>query len=235
MGDDPARGGGLAQGLFVRSGDLLRESLVRARDVEVLLDVLAQDAAEVILSQDDHVVQALLAQGSEESLADRIQVGRLRRDLHQLCPGSPNGGVELGPEFRVVVSDQEARPFSPWRRLADLLGGPLVGGAPGDVEVHDLAGPLGSLRERLLDSGLAGQDRIQRTVWVPEGLVRSVLIRMKAALAPPSAPTPEPDEPVPPVEVTGLAVKEGATRQAGVVLVSTPDDTLEVAMSGHRP
>ena len=72
-------------------------------------------------------------------------------------------------------------------------------------------------------------------MWVPEGLVRSVLIRMKAALAPPSAPTPEPDEPVPPVEVTGLAVKEGATRQAGVVLVSTPDDTLEVAMSGHRP
>jgi hypothetical protein len=146
--DDLAGGRRVIRRAFNGFGNPLVDALLRTRDVEVRIDILPQAFAEVVLTQDNDVGQALSPDGAEKAFADRIQVRRFRRDLHRLYPSRLDGGVELGTKLRVVVPDDEPRPLSPGSRLADLLGGPLVRGRPGDVEMYDLAAPVTDDEER---------------------------------------------------------------------------------------
>ncbi|MFH1465126.1 MAG: hypothetical protein ABIO70_12140 [Pseudomonadota bacterium] len=123
--------------------------------------------------------------------------------------------------LKSTMADLQATDPKAFSRLVDLA----VAGK--EVAVED-----SELRERLLDSGLVCQNPVTRALSVPEGLVGTALKGMGGKDLPAPAPAPVPT-PRPPVQVTGLAVQEGATRQAGVVLVSTPTGTLEVSLNGR--
>src|ERR1039457_6379681 len=65
-----------ARRMVLSVGDVLADSLVRAGGVVVLL-VLGQDCAQVGLAEDQHPVQELMAQGSDENLSGRVRARSL--------------------------------------------------------------------------------------------------------------------------------------------------------------
>jgi hypothetical protein len=84
----------------------LLQALVRSVPV-VMPGVLGQDAAEVPLAKDQHVVQAFAAQRAHEPLRERVRPRRPDR-----CPYHPRAipgedPVECGGELAVPVADQE--------------------------------------------------------------------------------------------------------------------------------
>jgi hypothetical protein len=102
----------------------------------------------MILPEDDHVVEALASDTSEEPLADRIQIRGLRRIVENddTCTLGDRG--KLLPKLVVVIADQVSRPFAPGSGLPQLLCGPLVARRPSDIEVEDFAGPTVDDEER---------------------------------------------------------------------------------------
>jgi transposase InsO family protein len=98
----------------------LADPLVRSRRIEVL-DVLREDASEVPLAEDQHVVSAFASDAPEEALADAVGARRPdRRPDHLDAPRRSDPG-EGRTVLGVVVPDQEPRPRSLRRRLAELL------------------------------------------------------------------------------------------------------------------
>ena len=73
--DDPAVGVG---GLGATGRDLLREPLVRARAVEVG-GVLAEDALEVTIAEEEVVVEALAADAAEEPVLATTRIRAAER------------------------------------------------------------------------------------------------------------------------------------------------------------
>ena len=67
-----------------RSRYLLAESLVRSGSVEVGLDVLPEDTAQVSLAKNPDMIETFSAHRSDEALTDGIQIGRARRNVHDL-------------------------------------------------------------------------------------------------------------------------------------------------------
>jgi hypothetical protein len=58
--------------------------LVRTGTIEIGLGVLPRNAAQLALAEDHDVVQTFTVYGAEKSLPDGIEIGRARRDLHNL-------------------------------------------------------------------------------------------------------------------------------------------------------
>ena len=94
------------------------------------------------------MVEALPPHAAEKPLADRVQVRRLGRDGHDFNASSRRDCGELASELVVVVPDQVPRALTLRRGLPELLSGPAVARKPGDVEVHDFAGPVPDDEER---------------------------------------------------------------------------------------
>ena len=75
----------------------------------VVTDVFMEDAPQVALVEDDHVVQALAAQGSDQPLRDGVCVGRPHRREHRLDSDAGRLRDEVPAVAAVPVSNQEAR------------------------------------------------------------------------------------------------------------------------------
>ena len=115
----------------------LTQALVGTGTIEIGLGVLPQNAAQLALAEDHDVVQTFTAHGAEKSLADGIEIGRVRRDLHNLDLSTLGHGGKPLPELVVVVPNEVPRPRAVWCGLPQLLGGPCVGGTAGHVEMDD--------------------------------------------------------------------------------------------------
>jgi hypothetical protein len=93
-------------------GSLLRhrrrvgQASVRAALV-VMLDVASQDRNELVATDDEQLVQALPAYGTDPAFGDGIGVGRLHGRADHLGPGRPPRVVERPGELGVPVADQE--------------------------------------------------------------------------------------------------------------------------------
>ena len=94
-------------------------------------DPFGQYPAQMVLSEDEDMVQALPAEAAEEPFTDRVQVGRLRRNGDDIDPCAVRSRGEVVPELTVVVANQEPRSLVVRRRLAQLLGHPGIGGGSG--------------------------------------------------------------------------------------------------------
>src|SRR5690348_4944129 len=78
-------------------GDALGDALVRPGRVVVHL-VFSQDGAQMAFPEDQHAVQELTAQGTDEALADRVHPRSLDSRAQDPDASSLEDGVERGTE-----------------------------------------------------------------------------------------------------------------------------------------
>jgi hypothetical protein len=90
--------------------DLVVEALVRALPV-VVGDELRDGTLERGFSNQNLVIQAVFAYGSDPSLSESVQVGRSGRSLDGLDSGSTQDQSELRREHLAAVADEVARIF----------------------------------------------------------------------------------------------------------------------------
>lgn len=135
--DDCALGVGLDPCIDV-FGNLLVDSLVRPRLVEVIERVLAQDPTGMVLAENHDMIETLVAGATKESLHDGITVGGTRWNVHHLNARSLGHRGELWSVFAVVVAVQVTGSLSEGRDLSQLLGSPCIARRTRDVEMHDL-------------------------------------------------------------------------------------------------
>ncbi len=104
---------------------LKRESAVGALSV-VVLDVGAQDVFEVTAADGQEPVEALVADGSDESLCVGVRLWCLHRRVDDLDSLATEHLVEGGSELAIAVVDQETRTLeNPGEReVARLLDDP---------------------------------------------------------------------------------------------------------------
>jgi hypothetical protein len=88
--------------------------LVRTGTIEIGLGVLPQNTAQLALAEDHDVVQTFTARGAKKSLADGIEIGRARPDLHNLDPSTLGHGGKPLPELVVVVPNEGQRVTLKW-------------------------------------------------------------------------------------------------------------------------
>ena len=89
--------------------------------------------------EDDDMIEALAADGSDKAFAVRILPGRPWRthdffDVHVVDAISKDRTVD-----GITITNQKSRHLIEWERFNDLLRGPLRRRMSGDVEVHDLS------------------------------------------------------------------------------------------------
>jgi len=118
--------------------DPLLQALMWPRGVEVG-GILAQDAPQVGLAEDQGVIQALAPDAAEEPLADGVLPGRAvgRAQLHDAGPRSQPG--EGRPKLAVVVADEVLGMPPEGHGLAQLLGDPRVGRVARHADMDDPA------------------------------------------------------------------------------------------------
>src|SRR6266851_1701158 len=109
---------------------------MRARAL-VIMKIAVQSPPQRSLVPYDDVIQALPANGSDQPLHIRILPWRSRRDNHFFYAHPVGGYDDVLSEDRIPIADQIQRCFVPWKRLSNLLCGPLFGWVFRDVEVHN--------------------------------------------------------------------------------------------------
>src|SRR5450432_1610990 len=105
----------------------------------VIDEIGFQDPLEMVFAENDHMVETLAADRSDQALDEGVLPGRARRtqdflDAHAGEPSAEGGAVDP-----VAVAHQVRRRAGFGERLDDLLSGPGRGWGPGDVEVQDTA------------------------------------------------------------------------------------------------
>jgi hypothetical protein len=105
----------------------------------MVLEVLAQDAPQVLLSENDDVVEAVPPKGPDHALAVRILPRRPRRGEDLLDPHRTHSTNEVRAIDLVSVPDDVPRRRVVGEGVDQLLACPLRGRTIGDVEVHDAA------------------------------------------------------------------------------------------------
>ena len=89
-------------------------------------DILADDAVEMPLTQDENMIQAFASHTPNEPLADRISLGCLHRGHeHVNLPVLGHSG-EASSILLVIVSDQKAWTLGIGRGFPDLLCDPNI-------------------------------------------------------------------------------------------------------------
>ncbi len=98
-GDGLDRASKLGSGAFRADRSLLADALVRPSRVEVAQGILGEEIPQVPLRQDDHVVEALAADATQEAFAHRIHQGRPDRGVQDARPDARGDAVEDGSEL----------------------------------------------------------------------------------------------------------------------------------------
>jgi hypothetical protein len=117
---------------------LQRQRSVRARVVVVALE-LAEERAQVRLVENDHVVQALAPEGSDQPFGDRVRARRPDRRQERLDAEASRPRHESPAVDGIPVPHEVPGCPSPRRRLDQLAPDPRGGRAGGHVQVDELA------------------------------------------------------------------------------------------------
>src|SRR5205807_5910263 len=111
------------------------EGLVRTRFV-VEADVLVDDAPEVILAEDEHVVEHLSAERTGEAFSEGIHIRRAYRRAHHAHPRRSENVSEPRVELRIMIADDHLR-SAVHGGVPSLLRAPLVGRCIRDRSMED--------------------------------------------------------------------------------------------------
>src|ERR1700740_155609 len=91
------------------------------------------------LMQRDHEVEALAANGTDQSLAESVGLGRTRRRLQNSDSEIFDGLIQLGGKCAVAIMNQGAITMLAWYALSERLPGPVGGGMSRDIAVQNSA------------------------------------------------------------------------------------------------
>jgi len=105
----------------------------------IVLEVVAEEPAQVALVKNYDVVQALASDAADQTLDERVLPGASGRGENLFDPHALDPILERGPVDAVSIPEQVARRLFPGKRIGDLLGGPLRRRTVCDVEVNDPA------------------------------------------------------------------------------------------------
>ena len=136
-------------------GSVLVEREMGAR-LMVVGEVAGQDAAEVSLAENEHVIQALAPDRADEPLRERVLPWALRRREDLLDPHALHAVPELLTVDLVTIAEEIGRRGLVREGVHDLLGGPGGGGVLGDVEVDDPPAVVGEHDEDEEDAEASG-------------------------------------------------------------------------------
>ena len=101
--------------------DALGDALVRPGRVVMRL-VVGQYGAQMRLTENQHAVKELSAQGADEAFAGRVHARRLDSGAHDFGPGGLEDGVEGWREVRSAVAEQELNVLEPLAEAECDLG-----------------------------------------------------------------------------------------------------------------
>ena len=109
----------------------------------IVREVAGQDAAQVLFTKDEHVIQTLAPDGADESLRERVLPRGVRRgqdftDSHVLHALPEHVTVD-----RVAIAEEIGRGGVVREGVHDLLGRPGSVGMLGDIEVEDAPAVVG--------------------------------------------------------------------------------------------
>jgi hypothetical protein len=130
---------------------------MRARlTVNVIGEVAGQDAMEVSLVDDEHVIQTLAADRADAPRGERVLPWTLRRRANLLDPHAVQAMEELLTVDPVTIPEEICRRGLLRERFDKLLSRPGGGGMLGDVEVDDAPAVVSEQDEDEEDPGAAG-------------------------------------------------------------------------------
>jgi hypothetical protein len=134
----------------------------------MIVTLTPEDGAQMAFPEDQHAVQELTAQGTDEALADRVHPRRLDGRAHDLGAGGLEDGVERGSEVRSAITDQEPDVLEPLAEgeseVAGLLHCPLTGGMRGDAAQMHPAGAVLDEHQHSVECSFVAVHRI-RVTW----------------------------------------------------------------------
>src|SRR5262245_14706453 len=110
---------------------------MRAR-VVIIVEVISQDSAQVIFTDDDQMIETLSANRADDAFGVWILPGRVGSGDHFFDPHSSYPPLKIVSIDRIPVSDQKAWGGVFRKRLDQLLGCPRGGWMFRDVEMNDL-------------------------------------------------------------------------------------------------
>lgn len=104
----------------------------------VVIEISGNDTPEMAFVQNDEMIEAIAAQGSDQPLHERVlpRTSRCAEDLfdpHALDPPLKCAAVD-----RIAIAEEVFRRAVPWEGLDDLLARPLSRRILGNVEVQNL-------------------------------------------------------------------------------------------------
>src|SRR5918992_4468000 len=105
----------------------------------VIGKVAGQDALEMPLMEDDHMVQTLAANTPNQPLNKGVLPWTPWGDQDFFDPQVPHALLKGRSIYVITIAQQVSRDVAPRKRLQHLLGCPLCGGMLGDIDVHDTA------------------------------------------------------------------------------------------------
>jgi len=103
----------------------------------IVVEVVSEDASEVAIVENDAVIKALPADGSDQAFNIRALPRRAVCSHHLLDAHVLDALLKVRPVDAVAISNHEARRRVIGKRLDNLLSRPLARRMRGHVEVHD--------------------------------------------------------------------------------------------------
>src|SRR5919106_5543299 len=122
----------------------------------VVGEIAGQDAAEVSLAEDEHVIQALASDRADEPLGERVLPRALRRRENLLDSHALHAMPELLTIDLVTIPDEVGGGGVVRESGDELLSGPVSGGMLGDVEVDYAPAVVGKHNENEQDTEANG-------------------------------------------------------------------------------
>ena len=116
---------------------MLTNSLVRATPIEIDQSVLFKDVLHVTSPENDDVIQTFASGTAKESFTNRIHQGRPNRCAQYIHSSTLRNTIKCGPEFAVIIANDELGPFTEWRDVPKLLRCPFCSGRTSDANVHN--------------------------------------------------------------------------------------------------
>ena len=130
----------------------------------VIGEIPEEGSTERGFTEDDHVIKALPANGTNDALDIGPLPRRPRRRKHFLDAHGFDLSGEIASENAITVAKQVTWNLIKWEGLPQLLAGPLGGGMSGDIEVDDPPAVVREHHEHIenLEAECGNREKIDR-------------------------------------------------------------------------
>src|ERR1700730_11464201 len=107
--------------------------------VMVVIEISGNDTPEMAFVQNDEMIEAIAAQGSDQPLHERVLPRTSWRAEDLFDPYALDPPLKCAAIDRIAIAEEVFRRAVPWEGFDDLLARPLSRRILGNVEVHDFS------------------------------------------------------------------------------------------------